>query len=108
MAFSTELVARADEYQTLSQSVTSASTTVTLPAGTWLCTLTATVQISSTLDKWIELDGTRATCQSVYDTSVFTPTADLGVVLASVAGGRAVTVKSDVSRTMQFHAARIG
>ena len=30
------------------------------------------------------------------------------VVLASVAGGRAVTVKSDVSRTMQFRAARIG
>ena len=108
MAFSTELVARADEYQNLSQSVTSASTTVTLPAGTWLCTLTATVPISSTLAKWIELDGTRATCQSVYDTSVFTPTAGLGVVLASVAGGRAVTVKSDVSRTMQFRAARIG
>jgi len=106
MALTTELVA-SSKPEVRTQTTTTTSTSHTLPAGTWLCTLTGTVSLSSGTTSWVELDGTRATAQGVADTS-FGASADMGVVLPSVTGGRSITLKASTSTALTFRAVRIG
>lgn len=109
MAFSTEFVAKADEYQTIIQTVSTASTVIYIPDGVWMCSLTARAPIPEVYgSSWISLDGKRADIQSVDDTGVTSRYADLGVVVPSFVGGRTISIQASSSRTMNFYAAKIG
>lgn len=106
MAFSTEFVAKADEYQTIIQTMRTQSSTVFIPEGEWMCSLTATLSIPTTKSSWIELDGKRATVDKVDESSY--SNADVGVVVPSFIGGRSISIQADLSRTMTLYAAKIG
>lgn len=111
MALSTEFVAKADEYQSIIQTVNTSSTVIYIPDGVWMCSLTATVPIPGQYftASWIRLNGQTATVNSVEETAAHTtPRADLGVVVPSFVGGRTISVESKDSRTMNFYAAKIG
>lgn len=108
MALSTEFVAKADEYQTIIQTLSGTSTSVYIPDGVWMCSLTATVGISSGYtNRWIELDGSRAVVSDVEEAGS-NDDADLGVVVPSLIGGRSVSIRANARRTMHFYAAKIG
>lgn len=110
MALSTEFVAKADEYQTIIQTLSDTPASVYIPDGVWMCSLTANVSISRGYgNKWIELDGSRASVSDV-DEAGSNDDADLGVVVPSLIGGRSVSIRSgSIARaTFQFYAAKIG
>ena len=112
MAFTTELVLPAGGgFETVTQTISTNSGSVWLPAGVWLCTLTAKVRISSSLPRSITLGGVKAECSSVKDAGT-TSSADLGVVLPSVTGGTSLDVGSSgasgLAGSLTFWAARIG
>ena len=111
MAFSTELVARADEYQTVNLTTTSSSGSFTLPEGVWMCSLTGNVDIveGDYITSYIELDGVRGEVDGVVDDGTGARGADVGVCLPSVTGGRNVPFTSSCKTgSLTFNAARIG
>lgn len=111
MALSTEFVAKADEYQTIIQTVNTSSTVIYIPDGVWMCSLTATVAIPGQYSsaRWIRLNGQSASVNSVEETAAHTtPRADLGVVVPSFVGGRSISIETNNTRTMNFYAAKIG
>lgn len=109
MALETEFVAKADEYDSIVQTVSGSSTSVYIPDGVWMCSLTGTVSIGEYTSGWIRLDGVSAGASTVSDTGYGpTPTASVGVVVPSFRGGRGISIESNISRTMNFYAAKIG